>query len=99
MDVTNENEISAAYEEIRSDLEKNNEQLWAVVNNAGIEGMTPFIESGTMDLYNRVFDVNTFGVVRVTRVFLPLIRNSKGRIVNVVSGFGRTTIHTFAPYW
>lgn len=34
--------------------------------------------------YNRfAFDVNYFGPLAVTKAFLPLLRQSKGRIVNV----------------
>ena len=35
-------------------------------------------------------DVNIWGVVRVTKAFLPLIRKSHGRIVNVASLLGRS---------
>lgn len=34
--------------------------------------------------------VNAFGVIRVTNAFLPLIRKSQGRIVNVSSILART---------
>ncbi|CAG2182651.1 unnamed protein product, partial [Oppiella nova] len=47
-----------------------------VVNNAGIATVGP-LEWGSMDDYHRVFAVNTFGGVRVTRTFLPLIKASK----------------------
>jgi NAD(P)-dependent dehydrogenase (short-subunit alcohol dehydrogenase family) len=70
MDVTNEEEINKTYEEIENDLNNNGEQLWAIVNNAGIAC------SGPLD--KKVFDVNTFGTVRVTRTFLPLIKKSRG---------------------
>lgn len=32
-----------------------------------------------MELYRRVADVNLFGVVHVTKTFLPMIRKSKGK--------------------
>ena len=77
MDVTNDEEVSAVYKQIKSDLQLNGEQLWAVVNNAGIAVIAP-LDWGTIDDYHRVFEVNTFGTVRVTRAFLSLIRKSKG---------------------
>ena len=48
-------------------------------------------EWGSIDNIKSVFDVNVFGVIRVTREFLPLIRKSKGRIVNMGSIAGRFT--------
>ena len=77
MDVTNEEEIQSVYEEIKTDLQQNGEELWAVVNNAGILTLGP-IDWGTTEAFKTVFDVNTLGTVRVTRTFLPLIRQSKG---------------------
>lgn len=38
----------------------------------------------------QVMAVNVFGVIRVTNAFLPLIRKSQGRIVNVSSILART---------
>ena len=77
MDVTSDEEVKAVYEQIQKDLTQNGEQLWAVVNNAGIITLGP-LDWGTVDTYKRIFEVNTFGMVRVSRTFLPLIRQSKG---------------------
>ena len=77
MDVTNDNEVNAVYQQISKELIQNREQLWAVVNNASVCTHGP-IDWGTVDTYKRIFEVNTFGTVRVTRTFLPLIRQSKG---------------------
>ncbi|XP_078612638.1 D-beta-hydroxybutyrate dehydrogenase, mitochondrial-like [Branchiostoma floridae x Branchiostoma japonicum] len=38
-----------------------------------------------MAAYRRVMEVNTFGTVRVTKAFLPLVRRAKGRVVNISS--------------
>jgi NAD(P)-dependent dehydrogenase (short-subunit alcohol dehydrogenase family) len=77
MDVTNEEEINKTYEQIENDLNNNGEQLWAIVNNAGIASLG-LIDWGTLETYKKVIDVNTFGTVRVTRTFLPLIKKSRG---------------------
>jgi NAD(P)-dependent dehydrogenase (short-subunit alcohol dehydrogenase family) len=77
MDVTNEEEINKTYEEIENDLNNNGEQLWAIVNNAGI-ACSGHLDWGTLETYKKVVDVNTFGTVRVTRTFLPLIKKSRG---------------------
>ena len=54
--------------------------LWAVVNNAGIWSVSD-IELTSEKVFRRVMDVNLFGVMRVTKAFLPLLHLNKGRIV------------------
>ena len=60
-------------------------QLWAVVNNAGIGIGCPFDWGRDVDEYRKMFDVNVFGLVRVTKACVPLLRKSNGRIINVSS--------------
>lgn len=57
----------------------------AVVNNAGI-GAQGTIADNDDDEWRRVFDVNVFGIVRVTRAALPFLRDSAApAVVNVCS--------------
>ena len=77
MDVTNDSEVNEVYERVRDDLQRSGHQLWSVVNNAGAFLFCP-LDWGTVDTYRNIFEVNVFGTVGVTRVFLPLIRASKG---------------------
>ena len=35
-----------------------------------------------MDDYHKVIDVNLFGLIEVTKTFIPLVKKAKGRIVN-----------------
>lgn len=42
--------------------------------------------------------MNVLGVVRVTRAFLPLLRQSSGRVVNMASVAGRLTFPLFTRY-
>jgi len=72
-------------------------QLVGVVNNAGILVGGP-LEYVPMDRVEFQFQVNTFGHIRVTQVFLPLLRQSKGRIVNVVSIAGKVAGGLMGPY-
>ena len=44
----------------------------------------------TMEAYKRIVDVNILGVVRVTRQFLPMMKESKGRIVLMGSTAGKS---------
>ncbi|KAF8766532.1 Estradiol 17-beta-dehydrogenase 2 like protein [Argiope bruennichi] len=52
----------------------------------------------TLDDFKDVYDVNLMGVVRVTKAFLPLLKKSKGRIVNVTSHGGKVALPFFAAY-
>lgn len=38
------------------------------------------VEFSPLDEYRRLAEVNLFGLVRVTKKFIPLIRKSKGNI-------------------
>jgi NAD(P)-dependent dehydrogenase (short-subunit alcohol dehydrogenase family) len=80
LDVTKQDEIDAAVQTVR----KNGHGLWGVVNNAGINRIDPLIEIDMDDL-EVLFDVNVFGVVRVTKSFAPLLIESGGRVVVVSS--------------
>ncbi|XP_021347792.1 retinol dehydrogenase 2-like [Mizuhopecten yessoensis] len=96
LDVTNENSIMKAYDEVRKRLPKG-KGLWGVVNNAGIAGNASHVEWQTVDNYRKCNDVNLFGMINVTTVFLPLVRKAKGRIVNITSVAGRLAALA-APY-
>ena len=76
--------------------------LWALVNNAGIieygglEWGSPGVEH-----YAKQMDVNALGVVRVTKSFLPLIRdrsNDSARVVIVASCASRATMNGMVGY-
>ena len=80
LDVTVQEEIDAAVELIRSE----GRGLWGIVNNAGVNLIDPLIEADEADL-KFLFDVNVYGVFRVTKAFAPLVIESEGRIVNISS--------------
>ena len=40
-------------------------------------------------IFREVMEVNFYGMVRTTKKFLPLVRKSKGRVVNVSSIVGK----------
>ncbi len=84
LDVTKQDEIDAAVELIRNE----GRGLWGIVNNAGVNVVAPLIEADISEV-EFLFNVNVFGVFRVTKAFAPLIIESQGRIVNIssISGF------------
>lgn len=59
-----------------------------MVNNAGIIGLPADGELIPMTNYKQCMAVNFFGAVEVTKAFLPLLRKSKGRLVNISSMAG-----------
>ena len=71
--------------------------MWSVVNNAGI--LSSFeIEFGDMSSFVSQMEVNCLGTVRVTKAFLPLLRESKGRVINMASLAGRFAIPGMVGY-
>jgi NAD(P)-dependent dehydrogenase (short-subunit alcohol dehydrogenase family) len=62
-----------------------------VVNNAGVFHLPIDGELIPMSIYRKCMAVNFFGTVEVTKAFLPLLRKSKGRLVNVSSMGGKST--------
>lgn len=80
LDVTVQKEIDDAVILVESE----GRGLWGIVNNAGINIIDPLIEADESDL-DFLFDVNVYGVFRVTKAFAPMVIESKGRIVNISS--------------
>ncbi|CAL1274927.1 unnamed protein product [Larinioides sclopetarius] len=95
LDVRKDDSVENALNFVKEKL--GSSELWAVVNNAGIfKGFS--VEMSTMDEFKDVLDVNFLGTVRVTKAFLPLLKKSKGRIVNVTSAGGELSLPFAAPY-
>lgn len=86
LDVTDDASVAAA----RAAIGQKTDVLDVLVNNAGISGGLPQPAISTdVALFKEVYDTNLFGVVRVTRAFLDLLRPAaEPRIVNVTSGLG-----------
>ncbi len=95
LDVTNRATIDAAASAVQREL--SGAPLVALVNNAGIPCAGP-IEFVRVDDVQEAFDVNVFGVIRVTQAFLPLLRKAKGRIVNISSVSGTVAHPLIGPY-
>ncbi|XP_074648502.1 short-chain dehydrogenase/reductase family 9C member 7-like isoform X2 [Tubulanus polymorphus] len=94
-DVTKESDVTAAKEFIESNL--GDKDLWAVVNNAGVAVFSP-LEWTPASEFERMMSVNVMGVVRVTKTFLPMLRKSRGRVINVASLAGRFNLPLYCAY-
>jgi NAD(P)-dependent dehydrogenase (short-subunit alcohol dehydrogenase family) len=72
--------------------------LYAVVNNAGL-GLRGFFEDLAEDEIRRLFDVNVFGAMAVTRAALPHLRSARrGRVVFLSSAGGRIGAMSLSGY-
>ena len=72
-------------------------RIAGLVNNAGIAVPGP-LEHLPMDEFRRQIEVNLTGQVAVTQAFLPMLRPTRGRIVNIGSIGGRVALPLLGPY-
>jgi NAD(P)-dependent dehydrogenase (short-subunit alcohol dehydrogenase family) len=89
IDVADNASVTAAAREFA----KAADHLDVLVNNAGIivDGDDAILEISD-ELLRKTLETNTLGALRVTRVFVPLLRKSKApRVINVSSGGGQLT--------
>ena len=93
LDVTVQEEIDAAVQTVRD----GGRGLYGLVNNAGVGGGGPMIELD-VESAQWLFDVNVFGVYRVTQAFAPLIIEAKGRITTIGSIAGILSGPYGGPY-
>lgn len=96
IDVNNPETILAA----KVIVEQGKGQLDILINNAGVIGVLPQEPSTTsIEDIQKTFDTNFFGAIRVTQVFLDLLKKSDSpRISNITSGLGSLTLHS-DPTW
>jgi NAD(P)-dependent dehydrogenase (short-subunit alcohol dehydrogenase family) len=95
LDVTDADQIAAAAALVEQAL--GGEPLRGIVNNAGI-GIGGPLEGLELDDFRQTLEVNTTGQLAVTKAFLPQLRRSKGRIVNMSSIGGRVAQPFAGPY-
>ena len=94
MDVTDEASMEAAVQQI-IDAEG---RIDVLINNAGY-GSYGAIEDVPIDEARRQFEVNLFGLARLTQLVLPHMRaRGRGRILNISSMAGRITMPLGAWY-
>lgn len=72
----------------------------ALINNAGVSPKTPFAErlgvlNGPIEEWRRVFELNFFAPLKLSRGFATKLHQGKGAIVNITSIAGHY-VHPFA---
>ncbi|MFO0670056.1 MAG: SDR family NAD(P)-dependent oxidoreductase [Polyangiaceae bacterium] len=86
IDVADERSVASARARVQDLLGA--EQLYGLVNNAGLGGESSLAE---------ILAVNALGVRRVTEAFLPMLERGVGRVVNVTSASGPTFVAGCSP--
>ncbi len=94
IDVTNEADIARAVTEIQG---ASPEGLYALVNNAGV-GLAAATELTTAEELRNLFEINAIAPLRLIQHFLPMLRQTKGRIVNVSSMNGTQALPMVGAY-
>ena len=84
LDLADEASILKAAEKISTET---GGKLDAVINNAGL-GLGGALEVTPLSEIHKVINVNVIGLLAVTKTFLPMIRKSQGRIINIGSTAG-----------
>jgi len=79
-DISRPADAVRAVDEIKSRFGR----LDVLVNNAAILEMVP-LSDVSAEHVRRTFDTNVFGLIETTRAALPLLRQSKGAIVNLTT--------------
>jgi NAD(P)-dependent dehydrogenase (short-subunit alcohol dehydrogenase family) len=94
MDVTSDSSVETAV----GNALREAGNIDVLVNNAGI-GVAGRQESFTPDDWKKVFEVNVFGVQRVSRALIPHFRERQsGTLINISSLLGRITLPYYGPY-
>jgi NAD(P)-dependent dehydrogenase (short-subunit alcohol dehydrogenase family) len=87
LDVTNISQIRRAADEVES--------LDLLINNAGI---AIYDDLSKLEVLEQHLSVNFLGILKVTQAFLPLLRRSKGAIVNNLSLVGLAALPVIPSY-
>jgi len=88
---------AADFERLAGEVDKRFGGADVLINNAGITRVGDFLETSP-EAFSSVMDVNFMGVVNGSRAFLPLLKASKGVLVNVSSLFGLVGVPTQSAY-
>ena len=75
---------NAALERLATRLNEELGGLDVLINNAGYGAMGPLLDGG-VEAMRRQFETNVCSIVGVTRAFFPLLRRSRGLVVNIGS--------------
>jgi len=85
LDVTSDRSVDAAVKEVLQSVGR----IDVLVNNAGFGVAPAGAEESSTEQAQSIFDTNFFGIVRMTRAVVPVMRHQgSGRIINIGSVLG-----------
>ncbi len=95
LDVTDDKSVKDAIKQIKDE----SSGIDVLVNNAGY-GVMGAVEDLSLDEFKSQFETNFFGVIRVTKEVIPIMRNqgNGGNIINVSSVGGKIGIPLNSAY-
>ncbi|KAM7424804.1 hypothetical protein PAMA_000929 [Pampus argenteus] len=96
VDITQPQQVQQALLDIKAKLGLKG--LWGLVNNAGVCVNFGDAELSLMSNFRGCMEVNFFGTLNVTKSFLPLLRQAKGRIVTISSPAGDQPFPCLSAY-
>ena len=100
-DVRDSKEILKESKKVKRSLE-DGECIVGLINNAGVAMGGPIKHIET-SVFRKQFDINFFGLIDVTKIFLPYLgadnnSSNKGKIINISSISGRRAHPFVSPY-
>jgi short-subunit dehydrogenase len=94
LDVTDEDSIAGAIQAVLAKAGR----IDILINNAGF-GMTGGAEESSLQQAQKIFDTNVFGIMRMIKAILPIMRKQQGgRIINISSVLGKIPSPYMALY-
>jgi NAD(P)-dependent dehydrogenase (short-subunit alcohol dehydrogenase family) len=98
LDVANSKSFNAFVQSVKSSLTNDfaTENLFALVNNAGIGAYTSIAETSE-EVFDSMVNIHLKAPYFITQKLLPLISDG-GSIVNISSGLTRFSYSNYAPY-
>lgn len=97
IDVTSHESCVKGAAKLSELMDEHNLPFVGLVNNAGVGTFNP-LEFQDIAVARALFDTNVFGLMDLTHLLLPLLRRSKGRVINLSSLSGIVSTQFTAVY-
>ncbi len=89
--------IEKHHESLVKHLTLNNISLLAIVNNAGVSVWGPILDI-PIQYWREIFEVNLFSNIRVTKILLPFLNPTNGKIIQIGSSSDRLGVPLMGAY-
>lgn len=97
IDVNHHDSVVKCAETVRHMMKQHGLPFVALVNNAGINRHLP-LEFNPIEDVKAVYNTNVFGTLECIQQFLPMLRESQGRVINMSSVSGFLSVPTMGIY-